>query len=327
VNLSATAANIEALRDLVESKLSGLVTESEPKDLYDPVKYVLAGGGKRLRPILLLLTARAFDTGVEDALHAALAVEVFHNFSLVHDDIMDHSDERRGRPTVHVKWSEEVAVLTGDYLLALSYRILSESRRDVLPQCLEVFHEMVADLCEGQTLDKAFETRRDVSIDEYFAMVDAKTGALLRACLELGGVLGGASPKERQALRDAGTTVGRAFQIQDDLLDVVAEDQRWGKKVGGDLIEGKRTYVLLRCLEALEGEEREWFQRIIDQSGLEPERVDEARERMSRAGVLADARTEIERLTGSATGSLRILADRSLGDVAALVESMMTRRH
>ena len=252
--MSTPSGDIGVLRRRVDDRLSDLIVKSDPGDLYEPARYVLAGGGKRLRPIILLLAAEGFGVEEEVAFPAALAVEVFHNFTLVHDDIMDHSDERRGRPTVHTRWSEDVAILAGDYLMALSYRLLSESPAPVLPEMLSVYHEMVAELCEGQTLDKVFEGRDDVTVEEYFSMIDAKTGALLRTCLELGAILGGATDAERAAVRDAGTFVGRAFQIQDDLLDVVAQDARWGKPVGGDLIEGKRTYVLLRTFSVLEGE-------------------------------------------------------------------------
>jgi geranylgeranyl diphosphate synthase type II len=240
---------------------------------------------------------------------------------------MDHSDERRGRPTVHTRWSEDVAILAGDYLMALSYRLLSESPALLLPEMLSVYHEMVAELCEGQTLDKAFEGRDDVTVEEYFAMIDAKTGALLRTCLELGAILGGATDAERSAVRDAGTFVGRAFQIQDDLLDVVAQDARWGKPLGGDLIEGKRTYVLLRSLAVLEGEPFEWFKRILDRKGLEPERVEEARSRMQDAGVLDEARSQVQRLTDLAQDRLLSLPGRSLERVAALFDSMVSREH
>lgn len=318
---------LDSLRSLVEQRLSTLVSEAEPGDLYDPVRYVLAGGGKRLRPIIVMLAARGFDVSDDDAIPAALAVEVFHNFTLVHDDIMDHSDERRGRPTVHRKWNEDVAILAGDYMMGLSYKLLSHSPPEVLPELMEVFSEMVRQLCEGQTMDKAFESRRDVTVDEYFGMIDAKTGALLRTCLELGAVLGGGTDVERSALREAGTYVGRAFQMQDDLLDVIAEDERWGKAVGGDLIEGKRTYLLLRCLEKLEGEHRDWFQRIIDNHGLDEHLVAEAQQRMRDAGVIADAVAEIERFTGLASKHLESLSGRSLEPLVRLFRKMMARRH
>ncbi len=325
--MSNPGADIEIYRKRVDDRLSGLVTRSEPGDLYEPVQYVLAGGGKRLRPIIVLLAAEGFGVEAEVAMPAALAVEVFHNFTLVHDDIMDHSDERRGRATVHARWSEDVAILAGDYLMALSYRLLSESPAHLLPDLLSIFHEMVAQLCEGQTLDKAFESRHDVTVDDYFVMIDAKTGALLRTCLELGAILGSATEAERFAIREAGTLVGRAFQIQDDLLDVVAQDSRWGKPVGGDLIEGKRTYLLLRSLTLPEGEQRKWFQRIMDRNGLEPELVDEARSRMLKAGVIDEARSEVLRLTNIARDRLLSLPGRSMVRIATLFDSMVSRQH
>ncbi|NNE45701.1 MAG: polyprenyl synthetase family protein [Rhodothermales bacterium] len=319
---------ISSLRVDVNEHLASLVTEVEPSALYDPVRYVLAGGGKRLRPIILLLTADGFGVTEKEALPAALAVEVFHNFTLVHDDIMDHSVERRGRPTVHTRWNQDVAILAGDYLLSLAYTQLSRSHPEILQPMTAVFGEMVKDLCEGQTLDKEFETRRDISVDDYLRMIDAKTGALLRACLELGGVLGRATADERRLLRQAGISVGRAFQIRDDLLDVIAEDDRWGKKVGGDLVEGKRTYLLLRCLELPEGDDRSWFERIVENDGLEEHLIPEARTRMIEAGVIEDAGKQIEHYTRMAEQQLNALsARRSLNTLSALLSGMMDRVH
>lgn len=319
---------VAKIREVVDSNLTALVEPGDPPELYDPVRYVLTGGGKRLRPVIVVLTAHGFGVDTSESLPAALATEVFHNFTLVHDDIMDHSDERRGRPTVHRKWNEDVAILAGDYLMSLAYELLAKGPSDSLPEVMRVFGEMVRQLCEGQTLDKSFETRRDVTVSDYFAMIDAKTGALLRACLELGGVLGGASDDERTLLREAGVAAGRAFQMQDDLLDVVAEDDRWGKMIGGDLVAGKRTYLLLRCLEKLDGEARSWFQRIIGDGGLEPGLVPEARDRMAAGGIIEDARAEIHDFTREAADRLgQMAATRNLGHVADLISGMMARGH
>lgn len=298
------AAYVEQLRASVEEALSAVVPTEEPARLYEPVRYVLAGKGKRLRPVLLLLSAEMFGRTPAEAMPAALAVEVFHNFTLVHDDIMDHARERRGRPTVHERWDVDTAILCGDFMMGLSYELLARLDAQSLPEALRVFSWMVARLCEGQTLDKDFESRADVTVDQYLHMIDCKTGALLRAVLDLGGVIGGASEAQRAHLQAVGAHVGRAFQIQDDLLDLVADDARWGKTVGGDLIEGKKTYVLLRALEYASGPEHEWLARIVAQRGLPPEDVPEARARIERLGVLEEAEKAVVNHTEQATAAL-----------------------
>ena len=322
------AAHVGRLRDEVNDALAQLVPETEPAELYDPVRYVLAGGGKRFRPVLLLLAADACGRAAARALPAALAVEVFHNFTLVHDDIMDHAAERRGRPTVHVRWDESTAILCGDFLMGLSYDLLARVETARLAELIRTFHEMVARLCEGQALDKAFETRTDVSVDAYLSMIDAKTGALLRASLEMGGIVGGAAAEERAVLRRLGAHLGRAFQIQDDLLDLVAEDERWGKSVGGDLREGKKTFLLLRALERTQGAEHEWFARIVRAGGLPEAEIEEARERMERSGVLDEAREAVREHTTMALGCLDALPPSPAVEALRwLVARMQARLH
>lgn len=325
---STTSAEVQSLRERIDAALAELVLDPVPERLYEPVRYVLRTGGKRLRPILLSLTARAFGVDDEDALPAALAIEVFHNFTLVHDDIMDHADERRGRPTVHVRWDQSTAILCGDFLLGLSYALLARSPVGKADRLVDRFQRMVARLCEGQTLDKEFESRADVSVEEYLDMVDRKTGALLQAAFEIGGMLGGAGSEQLDVLRRIGFSAGRAFQIQDDLLDVVADDERWGKAVGGDLIEGKKTYVLLRAIERTEGDDRLWLSRIIRRNGLQPGLVDEARERMQRSGVLEEARKEVLRYSREALDSTRSLPNAPAADTLRwLLEKMQQRMH
>ncbi len=287
------AEHVKRFAALVNKALPDLVDQKEPVELYEPTRYVLEGEGKRFRPVLLLLAAECYGADSEKALPAALAVEVFHNFTLVHDDIMDHASERRRRPTVHVKWDESTAILCGDLLMALSYDLLARLKTDRLAEILHVYYEMVAQLCEGQALDKSFETRDSVTLNEYLDMIDRKTGALLRASLEMGGLIGNAPDAARDTLRTLGVHLGRAFQIQDDLLDLTAEDERWGKVVGGDLVEGKKTFLLLSALERASGPDREWFQMIIANRGLSASLVGEARERMVRLGVLEQAREAV----------------------------------
>ena len=324
-----TSADVDALRQTIDARLAMLVTEAEPAGLYDPIRYVLSGGGKRLRPLLLLAAARPYGVEPEEAMPGALAVEVFHNFTLVHDDIMDHADERRGRPTVHVKWDESTALLCGDYLMGFAYELLARSRgRSSTAQLIARFQMMTAHLCEGQMLDKAFESREEVTVDEYLRMVDRKTGALLQASLQIGALIGGASDEEMALFAAIGRDAGRSFQIKDDLLDLTADDDRWGKAIGGDLIEGKKTYLLLRALERTHGEEREWFLDIVRRGGLPPTLVGEARERMARSGVLDEARAEVHRYSRRAADSTeRLGASLNVDMLEFLLARMQDRLH
>lgn len=285
--------HLQTLRLRIDEALAALEPAGIPDSLYEPVRYVLQAPGKRVRPVLLLLTAEALGAERDAALPTALAVEVFHNFTLVHDDIMDHAPTRRGRPTVHARWDESTAILAGDFMVALSYDLLARTESPHLRPILGAYFRMVRALCEGQALDKEFEARQDVTVVDYFDMIYRKTGALIETSFELGGWIAGAGPELRATLQHLGRCVGRAFQIQDDLLDLVADDERWGKKVGGDLQEGKKTYLLLRALEAGDPEMRAWFQRVVDQRGLPADEVPEARRRMEQLGVLDDARRAV----------------------------------
>lgn len=302
---------VDELRSHVNTRLPQLVEGKTPEELYAPVRYVLEGGGKRLRPVLLMLTAKALGATVQASTPAALAVEVFHNFTLVHDDIMDHAEARRGRPTVHVRWDEPTAILTGDLMMALSYELLTQSPPEALPSMLPVYHRMVERLCVGQALDKAFETRPEVSVEAYIDMIDGKTGALLSAVFELGAIIGEASPEQQQALSEAGTLVGRAFQIQDDLLDLVADPDTWGKDIGSDLMEGKKTFLTLRALEHADGDEHAWFERITTEGGLPRADIPEARARMDRLGIFDEARQAVETYSREALNRLKLLHDSS----------------
>ncbi len=316
------------LRQAVDAGLAALAFPAEPRDLYDPTRYVLEGEGKRFRPLLVLLSARSFGAEVAAALPAALAVEVFHAFTLVHDDIMDRADTRRGRPTVHRRWNEPVAILTGDLLMGEAYRLVALSGASDVRPLLACFGQMVARLCEGQTLDMAFERQADVSVEAYRKMIGAKTGALLECALELGGRIGGAAESRIAALRAMGYHMGQAFQIQDDLLDLVADSDQWGKPVGGDLTEGKKTFLLLRALEVAAGEEHAWFARIVRDKGLSPAQVPEARRRMEALGVVEDARQAVATESQAALAQVGLLPPGPAADALRhLIASMAARLH
>jgi geranylgeranyl diphosphate synthase type II len=253
----------DALRHMVDRSLATTVARGGPAELAEACRYVLAGGGKRLRSVLLLLSCQAVGGRVRAALHAGCAVEIAHNFTLVHDDIMDHAPTRRGRPTVHVRWGLNTALLSGDVLLGLAYQHLLRTRNDALPRLTSLFTTGVLEVCEGQALDLEFERRSDVTVHEYFEMIERKTGRLFSLSAELGGLIGGGSRAHLDALRKFGHYLGRAFQLQDDLLDVVADEKRFGKTIGGDITEGKRTFLLLRAAERARGRDRAYLHRLL----------------------------------------------------------------
>ncbi|MFN3394267.1 MAG: polyprenyl synthetase family protein [Candidatus Thermochlorobacter sp.] len=283
---------LEAYRQRINRELAKLF-QHEPSSLYEPARYILQGKGKRIRPILALMGAEAISGEAEPALPIALAVEVLHNFTLIHDDIMDKAELRHGRLTVHKKWDVDTAILTGDVMHAISYSLLLRTKSNRLREIFAIFTDAVAVICEGQSYDKEFEHRHDVTIDEYLMMISKKTGRLISVSLELGGLAANATPAQAKALRNFGTLIGQAFQVQDDLLDIMAGDKS-GKVEGGDVIEGKKTFLLLKALERAKGKDKALLQHIIKHKGIEKERVPEVKAIYERCGVIEEARKLIE---------------------------------
>lgn len=253
----------DRLRRRFNAYLDPLIKPGSPETLRQACRYVLTSGGKRLRAVLVMLSCEAAGGTTRCALPAAAAVEIMHNFTLVHDDVMDHASSRRGIPTVHVKWDVNTALLTGDTLLAVAYTQLLKTRHDDPRLLVRLFTRGVYDVCEGQAIDLAFERRDDVTVPEYFDMIARKTGRLITTSTEMGACIGGGSPHTVRALKAFGAHLGRAFQLQDDLLDVFGEERRFGKTIGGDIIEGKRTYLLLTALERAQGRDRKLLERVL----------------------------------------------------------------
>ena len=238
-----------ALADKLEIFCSTL--NSAPKDLYTPIGYTLGLSAKRLRPLLTLISCDLFQGNAHEALEAAMAVELFHNFSLIHDDIMDNAPLRRGNPTVHTKWNSAVAILSGDALLVKAYQTLGQSKLPppVIQDLTNVFNKVALLVCEGQAFDMAFETQSEVSIPEYLKMIELKTAVLLGGALQMGAIVAGASTSQCELMYAFGTQLGIAFQLQDDLLDTYGDGQKFGKQQGGDILANKKTYLLLKALE------------------------------------------------------------------------------
>lgn len=293
---------ILVLRRMVERRLETLVSPGDPLELNRACSYVLRGGGKRLRSTLVMLACEAVGGAARQALEAGAAVELVHNFTLVHDDIMDKAPSRRGRPTVHVHWDLNTALLAGDILLGLAYRTLLRTTTGSPGLLLRLFTDGVLDVCEGQALDLAYEKKSRVTVDQYFSMIEKKTGRLISMAAELGGIIGGATRAQRRSLRAYGLHLGRAFQVQDDLLDVVADERRFGKTLGGDIAEGKKTYLLLTAARRARGADRRLLNDVLrHRARLTGRRREEVigrvRDIYARTGVLEEARHRVHHST------------------------------
>lgn len=239
---------------------------SEPSNLYDPLRYFMGLGGKRVRPLLTLMASELFGTPKENVSHAALAIEFFHNFSLIHDDIMDEAPLRRGKKTVHEKWNTNGAILTGDVLLVNAYQQLALSQREYLKEVLEIFNQVAVEVCEGQQLDMDFETMEldEVSMEKYIEMIRLKTSVLLGGALKIGAVLAGADKQNAQLIYNFGENLGIAFQIQDDILDLFGDPEKFGKQIGGDIISNKKTFLILNAVGKGKKNEIETILKISD---------------------------------------------------------------
>ena len=244
------------LLTLFERHIAQMSTPEGPQRLYAPIKYGLEMGGKRIRPTLLMLAYNLYKEDIERAIMPAMAVEIFHNFTLLHDDIMDNAAVRRGRPSVHAKWGENVAILSGDAMLILAYKHLQHTDSDRLSKIFEWFNKMAAEVCEGQQFDMDFETQLKVSVVDYMQMIELKTAALLAGSATIGAILAEASDHDCRCLHDFAREVGLAFQLQDDLLDSYG-DERLGKKIGGDILEGKKTILMIEAFSRANEEQRE----------------------------------------------------------------------
>ncbi|MTI31382.1 polyprenyl synthetase family protein [Xanthovirga aplysinae] len=248
---------LQLMMDKLNHEVENLDVGEKPVELYDPIYYILKLGGKRLRPLLSLVSYSLFREDWERILKPALAVEVFHNFTLMHDDIMDRAPLRRGKSTVHEKWNDNIAILSGDVMFVKTYDLLLNIEAEKLPLALSKFNQCATEVCEGQQLDMNFEDRSEVSEAEYLHMIRLKTAVLLGFSLELGALLAGADKESCQALYDFGVNIGVGFQLKDDLLDVYADQNKFGKQLGGDIIANKKTFLLIEALEKAEGEQKE----------------------------------------------------------------------
>lgn len=262
---------ISVFEKLIDDSIRRVLKDYQPRTLFAPAEYILSLGGKRLRPLLTLMAADLFGKNPEEVLDAALAVEIFHNFSLVHDDLMDNADLRRGYPTVHKKWSENSAILSGDALIIEAYRYIAKVPVDVLPDILELFSTTAMEICEGQQYDMDFEQRLDVREEEYIEMIRLKTAVLIGCALKIGAIVAGAPVEDTDLLYEFGINIGLAFQLKDDLLDVYGNPETFGKKIGGDILCNKKTFLLIRCLKNASDSQRAELNRWLTATEYDPD--------------------------------------------------------
>ena len=311
----------------INDEILKLDWKREPYGLYEPIEYTLAAGGKRVRPQLAMIASQMFGGKEEEVLPVALALEVFHNFTLLHDDVMDKAQVRRGRATVHVKWNENTAILSGDQMIIEAYKLLAEVPADKLAKVLKMFNQMGTEICEGQQYDVDFESQEEVSIEEYLKMIRLKTAVLLANALKMGAYIAGAKDEQQEMLYEFGINIGLAFQIQDDILDVWGNPDTFGKAVGGDISCNKKTFVYLEAKGRLGDEARgdeamrleEWYSYVLEDN---TEKIAAVKEIFEQLGVRERCEQVVEEYTqvaldileklpqNAATEQLRKLADK-----------------
>ena len=311
----------------INDEILKLDWKREPYGLYEPIEYTLAAGGKRVRPQLAMIASQMFGGKEEEVLPVALALEVFHNFTLLHDDVMDKAQVRRGRATVHVKWNENTAILSGDQMIIEAYKLLAEVPADKLAKVLKMFNQMGTEICEGQQYDVDFESQEEVSIEEYLKMIRLKTAVLLANALKMGAYIAEAKDEQQEMLYEFGINIGLAFQIQDDILDVWGNPETFGKAVGGDISCNKKTFVYLEAKGRLGDEARgdeamrleEWYSQVLEDN---TEKIAAVKEIFEQLGVRERCEKVVEEYTqvaldileklpqNAATEQLRKLADK-----------------
>ena len=321
--------SIYQYQEFISVYLESQYETKEPRNLYEPVHYILKLGGKRIRPVLTLMSAEVFDADYKLALPAALAVEVFHNFSLIHDDIMDDAPLRRGNETVHEKWNTNTAILSGDAMLILAYQYFEKYNTDVFRDLAKLFSKTALEVCEGQQYDVDFETRDDVTIDQYLKMIEYKTAVLVGASMKMGAIVAETSAENANLIYDFGLNLGLAFQLQDDYLDAFGNPETFGKQVGGDIIENKKTYLYLKAIEFANSDEKE---QLLHLFSIQPEdnsaKIASVKEIFNSSGASSATQKAIQDYTLKAFETLRnISIDNEKKDILrSFGENLMGRK-
>ncbi len=297
--------NISQLQDLINKEIAEKQYPNKPLELYEPIRYLMALGGKRMRPALLLMACDLFDGSVIEALKPAVGVEVFHNFTLMHDDIMDKAPLRRGSSTVHEKWNESIAILSGDVMLVNAYQLMMTVDNSILREVLTIFSETAAGVCEGQQIDMNFESMQEVGVSEYLEMIRLKTAVLLAGSMKIGALIGKAEPEHAEAIYKFGENMGLAFQLQDDILDVYGDPEKFGKQVGGDIIANKKTFLLIKALELAEDLDKEELTYWLTEETTDPvSKVNSVTDIYNRLGVRQLAEQQMNSFAEKALSAL-----------------------
>lgn len=297
--------SIQEYQKQISDYFEDLQLVKEPKNLYNPIQYIVSLGGKRMRPVLTLMATEVFDTDSKKAIPAATAIEIFHNFSLVHDDIMDDAPLRRGHETVHEKWNVNTAILSGDAMLILAYQHFEEYEPAVFRDLAKLFSKTALEVCEGQQYDVDFETREDVTIPEYLKMIEYKTAVLVAAAMKMGAIVAETSTENADLIYDFGLNLGLAFQLQDDYLDAFGNPETFGKQVGGDIIENKKTYLYLKAIEFAKSEEKDQLLHLFSiQPNDNSDKIESVKEIFNTTGASDATKKAIEEYTFKAFETL-----------------------
>lgn len=319
---------ITELTEKINRHFEELKFTRQPQGLYAPVSYVLSIGGKRIRPLLMLMAYNLYREDVEHIFPQATGIEVYHNYTLLHDDLMDKADRRRGKPTVHKVWNENTAILSGDAMLVLAYQFMAQCPPECLKEVMDLFSQTALEICEGQQLDMDFETRKDVTEAEYMEMIRLKTSVLLSCSLKMGALLAGTSPEDAGHLYDFGIHLGLAFQLKDDLLDVYGNPEVFGKNIGGDILCNKKTYLLIKAYEQATPSQRQALDTWIDAETYVPEeKIASVTALYDGIGVKALCEHLMETYTGRARAALEAVsvpAERK-AELEVLMEKLMYR--
>jgi len=296
--------SIETYKEAFLQYLNEKIEVKEPINLYEPIHYILQLGGKRLRPVLTLLTCDLFGGDVKKAFDAALAIEVFHNFTLIHDDIMDSAPIRRGKPTVHIKWNENTGILSGDAMMILANQCIENYDAAVFKTLMILFNKTALEVCEGQQLDMDFETRNNVAIPEYIMMITNKTSVLVAAAMKMGAIIAGAPDEEAAKIYAFGLNLGIAFQLQDDYLDTFGNAEQFGKQIGGDITENKKTFLYLKALEVSNTADKKQLISLYDSKQNDDNKVKDVTAIFNKNNIEALTKKEIEQYSNKAFETL-----------------------
>ncbi len=317
------------LLEKINSHIADLQFVRTPKGLYDPVTYVLSMGGKRIRPLLMLMAYNLYKENVESILPPATGIEVYHNYTLLHDDLMDRADKRRGKETVHKVWNDNAAILSGDAMLVLAYQFMAQCPAEYLKEVMDLFSLTALEICEGQQMDMEFERRNDVKEEEYLEMIRLKTSVLLAASLKIGAILGGASADDAERLYDFGMNMGVAFQLKDDWLDVYGDVAVFGKNIGGDILCNKKTYMLIKALEHADKEQSDRLDHWITVEDFNPvEKITAVTDLYNQIGVRGLCEDKMIEYSDKAMGSLSAVevADEKKRELETLIKELMYRK-